>query len=91
MDQQTNRWTDGQTLLWRCEDQGRIWRAFRAFPGRPWRRTQDSVGHKTDDKREKKKEKKMSGKREKYIKKKNRRKRERKMDRNKREEIKKCS
>ena len=38
--------------------QGRIWRAFRAFPGRPWRRTQDSVGHKTDDKREKKKEKK---------------------------------
>ena len=37
--------------------QGRIWRAFRAFPGRPWRRTQDSVGHKTDDKREKKKKK----------------------------------
>ena len=32
--------------------QGRIWRAF---PGRPWRRTQDSVGHKTDDKRERKK------------------------------------
>ena len=49
--------------------QGRIWRAFRAFPGRPWRRTQDSVGHKTDDKREKKKEKKISGKREKYVKK----------------------
>ena len=40
------------------QHQGRIWRAFRAFPGRPWRRTQDSVGHKTDDKREKKKEKK---------------------------------
>ena len=39
-------------------NQGRIWRAFRAFPGRPWRRTQDSVGHKTDDKREKKKQKK---------------------------------
>ena len=36
--------------------QGRIWRAFRAFPGRPWRRTQDSVGHKTDDKRDRKKE-----------------------------------
>ena len=36
--------------------QGRIWRAFRAFPGKPWRRTQDSVGHKTDDKREKKNE-----------------------------------
>ena len=36
-------------------NQGRIWRAFRAFPGRPWRRTQDSVGHKTDDKRERKK------------------------------------
>ena len=35
-------------------NQGRIWRAF---PGRPWRRTQDSVGHKTDDKREKKKKK----------------------------------
>ena len=31
-----------------------IWRAFRVFPGRPWRRTQDSVGHLTDDKREKK-------------------------------------
>ena len=42
--------------------QGRIRRAFRAFPGRPWRRTQDSVGHKTDDKREKKKEKKWVGK-----------------------------
>ena len=26
-------------------EQGRIWRAFRALPGRPWRRTQDSVGH----------------------------------------------
>ena len=37
---------------------GRIWRAFWAFPGRPWRRTQDCVGHKTDDKREKKKKKK---------------------------------
>ena len=73
------------------DGQGRNWRAFRAFPGRPWRRTQDSVGHKTDDKREKKKEKKMSGKREKCVKKKNGRKRERKMDRNKREEIKKCS
>ena len=24
-----------------CRQQGRIWRAFRAFPGRPWRRTQD--------------------------------------------------
>ena len=33
----------------------------------------------------------MSGKREKYVKKKNGTKRERKMDRNKREEIKKCS
>ena len=36
--------------------QGRTGRAFRAFPGRPWRRTQDSVGHKTDDKRDRKKE-----------------------------------
>ena len=36
--------------------QGRTGRAFRAFPGRPWRRTQDSVGHKTDDKKKKKKE-----------------------------------
>ena len=35
--------------------QGRVWRAFRALPGRPGRRTQDSVGHKTDDKREKRK------------------------------------
>ena len=51
-------------------NQGRIWRAFRAFPGRPWRRTQDSVEHKTDDKREKKKEKEMSGKREICVKKK---------------------
>ena len=25
--------------------QGRIWRAFRAFPGRPWRRAEDSFGH----------------------------------------------
>ena len=33
----------------------------------------------------------MSGKREKCVKKKNGRKRERKMDRNKREEIQKCS
>ena len=45
-------------------------RAFRAFPGRPWRRAQDSVGHKTDDKREKRKRKKMSGKKEKCVKKK---------------------
>ena len=37
--------------------QGRKWRALWAFPGRPWRRTQNSVGHKTDDKREKKKKK----------------------------------
>ena len=69
--------------------QGRIWRAFRAFPGRPWRRTQDSVGHTTDDKREKKNEKKW--KREKCVKKKRMEERERKMDGNKREEIKKCS
>ena len=62
--------------------QGRIWRAFRAFPGRPWRRTQDSVGHKTDDKREKKK-KKISGKKEKCVKKKKWKKREKKIDRNK--------
>ena len=34
----------------------------------------NSVGHKTDDKREKKKEKKISGKREKCVKKKNGRK-----------------
>ena len=40
------------------DGQGHIWRAFRAFPGRPWRRTQDSVGHKTDDIRERKKRKK---------------------------------
>ena len=38
-------------------------------PGRPWRRTQESVGHKTGDKRKKKKEKKVSGKREKCVKK----------------------
>ena len=50
--------------------QGRNWRAFRAFARRPWRRTQDSVGHKKDDKREKKKKKKMSGKRGKCVKKK---------------------
>ena len=49
--------------------QGRIWRAFRAFPGRPLRRTQDSVGHKTDYKRERKKKKRMSGRREKCVKK----------------------
>ena len=42
--------------------QGRNWRALRAFPGRPWHRTQDSVGHKTDDKRGKQKEKKRVGK-----------------------------
>ena len=67
--------------------QGRIWRAFRAFPGRPWRRTQDSVGHLTDDKKEKKK---GVGK-GKNVKRKKMEERERKMDRNKREEIKKCS
>ena len=39
-------------------DQGRNCRAFRASPGRPWRRIQGSVRHKTDDEREKKKEKK---------------------------------
>ena len=38
------------------------------FSKRPWCRTQDSVGHKTDDKR--KKNKKRSGKREKCVKKK---------------------
>ena len=45
------------------------------------------VGHKivSDTKQ------KMSGKKEKCVKKKNGRKREKKMDRNKREEIKKCS
>ena len=41
--------------------------------------------------KERKKRKKMSGKRESCVKKKKGRKRERKMDRNKREEIKKCS
>ena len=50
--------------------QGCIWRAFRAFPGRPWRRTQDSVDTKQMTK-ERKKKKKMSGKREKCVKKKN--------------------
>ena len=55
------------------------------------------VGHKIvsdtkHDKQERKKRKKISRKREKCVKKKkNGRKRERKMDRNKREEIKKCS
>ena len=39
----------------------------------------------------KEREKEMSGKREKCVKKKNGREREKKMDRNKREEIKKCS
>ena len=36
--------------------QGHNWRAFWAFPGRSWRQTQDSVGHKTEDKRQKKKD-----------------------------------
>ena len=71
------------------QKEGRNWRSFRAFPGRPWRRTQDSVGYKTDDKRERKKK---SGEKGKISEEKeNRRKRERKMDGNKREEIQKCS
>ena len=65
-----------QPTLFIFYKQGRIWRAFRAFPGRPWHRTQDSVGHKTDDKREKKKKKK-NGKREKCAKKKKMEERER--------------
>ena len=61
-------WLLGMDLLLKCKAnidlgdtpgvhlaQGRIWRAFWAFPGRPWRWTQDSVRHKTDGKREKKK------------------------------------
>ena len=42
-----------KTALRRPGRQGRNWRAFRAFPGRPWRRTQDSVGQKTTKGREK--------------------------------------
>ena len=63
-----------------------IYKGVFGGPGRPRCQTQDSIGHKTDDKREKK----MSGKREKCVKKKMEE-RERKMDRNKRKEIKKCS
>ena len=51
-------WAGGLPIQFQDCRQGRIWRAFRAFPGRPWRRIQDIVGHKTDDKREKKNEKK---------------------------------
>ena len=40
------------------------------LPGKALASTQDSVGHKRDNKREKKKTKRISGKREKCVKKK---------------------
>ena len=67
--------------------QGRIWRAFRAFPGRPWHRTQDSVRHKTDDKKREKNEWEKG----KMCKEKKWKKEREKMDRNKQIKIKKCT
>ena len=63
IDCQKDRRIDKQIGIWiykwdetESNTQGRTGRAFRAFPGRPWRRTQDSVGYKTDDKGKEKKE-----------------------------------
>ena len=42
--------------------QGRIFRAFRAFPGKPWHWTQNGIGHKTDENARKEEGEKEGGK-----------------------------